>query len=1171
MEPDRQGVPQQNRQGTRLRRHLFALAVTIVICTGMTNAAADQTSTFTGAKDYAKGKLQGQFDAINQGTAQGVIPSYGAPTYDNNLFLNGQGDPTPYGMAKVEICGATASSAYNQQNSMARQECEAVNFLARNRNTYSLDRNDPMFSKAKQIRENAENMFQSLGVGTMGSSTTCTSRVEQSPDIYTTETCTNLAEYEEQQCTMGRVLNTEERDNYRCNEIKGTIFESTCQNTQTVQCQDKRYNLYNTQGVVTGWWQPDGTVNWKSSFGRWNKNAPTPPKYWGKIIWNNAPWYFDQYFNIFYDNGATAYKVATWRNGYMLKDFSGTVRGAWFNDGSFYWDGVRGSWRQASSTQPTYKGAATWTNGQNYDVTWQNYCAGCGGVTLNINGSTWSYGQTYSGQYQASTIKGKGLYNGTWYDIRNDNYVIGLGIYVTISGSTWRYSTLSGQYQASTVKGQALYNGTWYDVRTDNYVTGVGVYVTISGSTWSYNDTQSGSFTNYPQVPPEFPYEISWGGAIWYADASGYIYDAMKVRVAHATAEENVLLDLAGVPHGYFTATTGTGGVVVWDNISGTWQMETPKPPAFWGSFIAGGEHVNFQQPNSSGMLFNSFGDAQVGSFERLPTCTTQNTDGTCATWLREGTCTASPGNCSAPSSMCQSLAPVCADSTPCKTINGITACLRTASNIPSNATRLDIDCWQLTQKYECLQPESNKTCNAFTQNAECTITSQQCIQNDNLFYTGCLNTAYYTSCRTPLPVIPSNAVWLGKTVSLVSSDYSQESCRPLTNNPSCTLTGSACTSTTPLSPLPSGITSEQAAPDGCYQRQDTYACMTGRIDTSECDAYASNSSCTQQSSTCDPENQIAGVCTMEDRTYRCLSQPGQSQTVLDCQGQLFCMNGGCFDTGYENDTDFGRAMGLMEAAREAGVYGTEFEIFKGVSSKCKIKLFGLKNCCKKSGGGGGMSNSSMALKAGMQAGKLFGSPYMYDAMFASDIPWFVERAVDAWSATAWTSTTSFYGLQFSFSATAGLQFVTFDPWSFAFQIGTMILQELLSCDQSEQILAMKRGQNLCHEIGSYCSKKLPLAGCVERSKSYCCYNSRLARIINVQGKLQIGKGWGSAKNPNCSGFTPDEFAAIDFSRIDLSEFIAEIMANIKMPNIGTTSQQIQGTVQQKLQNYYQR
>jgi conjugal transfer mating pair stabilization protein TraN len=294
----------------------------------------------------------------------------------------------------------------------------------------------------------------------------------------------------------------------------------------------------------------------------------------------------------------------------------------------------------------------------------------------------------------------------------------------------------------------------------------------------------------------------------------------------------------------------------------------------------------------------------------------------------------------------------------------------------------------------------------------------------------------------------------------------------------------------------------------------------------------------------------------------------------MDCQGQLLCMNGGCFDTGYENDPDFARAMALMEAGREAGTYldPATIEIFKGFSSKCKVKLFGLKNCCKKSGGGGGMNNSSMALNAAAQAGKFFGSPYMYDAMFASEIPWLMDRAVDAWSATAWTSSTSFYGFTFSFSPTAGLQLVGFDPTTFAIQIGLMILQDLMSCDQSEQILAMKRGQNLCTDVGSYCSQKLPIVKtCIERTKSYCCYNSRLARIINEQGRAQIGKGYGSSKNPDCSGFTQDEFAAIDFSQVDMSEFIAEIMKNVKMPNIDSMSQQTSITVQQKLQNYYQR
>jgi conjugal transfer mating pair stabilization protein TraN len=137
-----------------------------------------------------------------------------------------------------------------------------------------------------------------------------------------------------------------------------------------------------------------------------------------------------------------------------------------------------------------------------------------------------------------------------------------------------------------------------------------------------------------------------------------------------------------------------------------------------------------------------------------------------------------------------------------------------------------------------------------------------------------------------------------------------------------------------------------------------------------------------------------------------------------------------------------------------------------------------------------------------------------------------------------------------------------------------MILQDLLSCEQSEQILAMRRDQNLCHEIGTYCSSELKLLFtkiCIEHTKSYCCFNSRLARILNEQGRGQIGKSWGGAQSPNCTGFTQAEFAAIDFSSVDLSEFTAEIMANIRMPNLGSTSQQVQTSVQQKVQNYYQR
>lgn len=83
----------------------------------------------------------------------------------------------------------------------------------------------------------------------------------------------------------------------------------------------------------------------------------------------------------------------------------------------------------------------------------------------------------------------------------------------------------------------------------------------------------------------------------------------------------------------------------------------------------------------------------------------------------------------------------------------------------------------------------------------------------------------------------------------------------------------------------------------------------------------------------------------------------------------------------------------------------------------------------------------------------------------------------------------------------------------------------------------------LCTNVGEYCSRRLPIIRtCIEGRQSYCCYNSRLACITSDRGRPQVGKSYGSPSAPNCSGFTADEFAALDFSRMNLTEFYSEIM-----------------------------
>jgi conjugal transfer mating pair stabilization protein TraN len=58
-----------------------------------------------------------------------------------------------------------------------------------------------------------------------------------------------------------------------------------------------------------------------------------------------------------------------------------------------------------------------------------------------------------------------------------------------------------------------------------------------------------------------------------------------------------------------------------------------------------------------------------------------------------------------------------------------------------------------------------------------------------------------------------------------------------------------------------------------------------------------------------------------------------------------------------------------------------------------------------------------------------------------------------------------------------------------------------------------------------------------------------LARILNEQGRAQLGRSWGGAESPDCSGFTVAQLQSLDFSRMDLTEFYAEIAPTL--PDVG--------------------
>ncbi|TVV76983.1 conjugal transfer protein TraN [Sphingomonas solaris] len=119
-------------------------------------------------------------------------------------------------------------------------------------------------------------------------------------------------------------------------------------------------------------------------------------------------------------------------------------------------------------------------------------------------------------------------------------------------------------------------------------------------------------------------------------------------------------------------------------------------------------------------------------------------------------------------------------------------------------------------------------------------------------------------------------------------------------------------------------------------------------------------------------------------------------------------------------------------------------------------------------------------------------------------------------------------------------------------------------CSAAEKKLDEKDDKGLCYKVGSYCSDKV-LGVCVTSKDAYCCFGSKLARILQVQGRAQIGKAWGKPKTEQCKGFTIEEFQRLDLSKMDFTEVYAEFTEAAKLPDeVGTL-----GDIQHKIQGYY--
>ncbi|EKI0742789.1 type-F conjugative transfer system mating-pair stabilization protein TraN, partial [Salmonella enterica] len=115
----------------------------------------------------------------------------------------------------------------------------------------------------------------------------------------------------------------------------------------------------------------------------------------------------------------------------------------------------------------------------------------------------------------------------------------------------------------------------------------------------------------------------------------------------------------------------------------------------------------------------------------------------------------------------------------------------------------------------------------------------------------------------------------------------------------------------------------------------------------------------------------------------------------------------------------------------------------------------------------------------------------------------------------------------------------------------------LAKCSSDEKALAKAKTNKLTVSVGEFCSKKV-LGVCLEKKRSYCQFDSKLAQIVQQQGRNgQLHISFGSSKHPDCRGITVDELQQIKFDQLDLTNFYEDLMNNQKIPDSGALTEKV--------------
>ena len=394
-----------------------------------------------------------------------------------------------------------------------------------------------------------------------------------------------------------------------------------------------------------------------------------------------------------------------------------------------------------------------------------------------------------------------------------------------------------------------------------------------------------------------------------------------------------------------------------------------------------------------------------------------------------------------------------------------------------------------------------------------------------------------------------------------------------------------------------------------CYTAEArSYVCTYGALPppVDNCGPLAADPTCVYKRSTCLPENidPVSGKCIFFQETYDCGTDvtTGAIGPVTSCAGPVRCMGTDCATPlPSEVNADFNNAAIAMQTAqwaqmdKKCDINGCE--IFIGDGYSCKNVFFGVQNCCDTPVGGSFVDYikliyytykvadrhaigewlvdngwdtvasawDGLSTPVGETIDSLTGALTDQADSWGSRLLESMSDELDQWCLDTFGETAGdLVGEALGEGAGSSLAdlggelltevigpMMTFMMY---YAIAMLLIQIIWSCDPSEFELNVKKEMKQCHFLGDYCSASF-LGICYERRDSYCCYKSPLSRIIHEQLSSVFALPFPPPSfAPTCAGYTPAQLATVDWSMVDLSEWIADLKLANLMPTDATSA-----------------